>query len=105
MHNKLNFKQGLENYFQELEVLSSKIASSISIGNFKEVTKLDLARKVILHKISKDTANLNDKNKERIKLVWVNNRKLIEKAENCIVKKQQEFNKIRKTFKAYSKNS
>ena len=61
-----------------LNNLSSKIADSISIGNFGEVTKLDLARKVILQKISKDAANLNNKNRKDLKLVWVNNCKLIE---------------------------
>ena len=75
-----------------------KIADSISIGNFGEVTKLDLARKVILQKISKDAANLNDKNRSRLKLIWVNNCKLIENTKSSISNRQQNFNKLRKTL-------
>ena len=105
MHNNINFSGEVDNCFDKLEQLSSKIAESISIGNFGEVTKLDLARKVILQKISKDTANFNDKNKKRLKLIWVNNCKLIDDTKSSITKKQEEFNKLRKTFKAYSINN
>ena len=48
MHNNINHNRELDDCFDKLEQLSSKIADSISIGNFGEVTKLDLARKVIL---------------------------------------------------------
>ena len=57
MHNNIIQNRELENCFDKLEQLSSKIADSITIGDFGEVTKLDLARKVILQKISKDAAN------------------------------------------------
>ena len=105
MRNNTNFNEELDSYFYKLEQLSSKIADSISIGNFGEVTKLDLARKIILQKISKDAANLNIKNKKRLKLIWVNNCKLIEDTQSSITKKQEDFNKLRKTFKAYSQNN
>lgn len=105
VYNNINFSEDIDSCFNQLEQLSSKIADNISIGNFGEVTKLDLARKVILQKISKDTANLNDKNKRKLKLIWVNNCKLIEKVDASIEKKQEEFNKLKKTFKAYSRNN
>ena len=50
MHNNIIQNRELENCFDKLEKLSSKIADSITIGDFGEVTKLDLARKVILQK-------------------------------------------------------
>ena len=56
MQGNTNLNSELDNCFYKLEQLSCKIADNISIGNFGEVTKLDLARKVILHKISKDAA-------------------------------------------------
>ena len=105
MRNNINHNRELDDCFDKLEQLSSKIADSITIGNFGEVTKLDLARKVILQKISRDAANLNNNNKNRLKLVWVNNCHLIEKAESLISEKQENFNKTRKTLRAYSKNN
>ena len=105
MHNNSRQNSELDDCFDKLEQLSSKIADSITIGNFGEVTKLDLARKVILQKISRDAANLNNNNKNRLKLVWVNNCHLIEKAESLISEKQENFNKTRKTLRAYSKNN
>ena len=88
MQNNVNHNRDLNECFDKLEKLSSRIAESITIGNFGEVTKLDLARKVILQKISKDAANLNNDNRHRLKLVWINNCKLIDKAETLISKKQ-----------------
>ena len=105
MQGNTNLNSELDNCFYKLEQLSCKIADNISIGNFGEVTKLDLARKVILHKISKDAANLNDKSRSRLKLIWVNNCKLIEDTKSSISKRQEKFNKLKKTFKAYSKNN
>ncbi len=105
MHNNIIQNRELENCFDKLEQLSSKIADSITIGDFGEVTKLDLARKVILQKISKDAANLNNNNKNRLRLVWVNNRELIKKTEILMCNRQESFNKTRKTLKAYSKNN
>ena len=105
MLGNTNLNNQLDSCFNKLEKLSSQIADSISLGNFGDVTKLDLARKVILNKISKDTANLNNKNRKKLKLVWVNNCKLIEECKASIQKKQEKFNKLKKTFKAYSKNN
>ena len=105
MRNNINHNRDLDDCFDKLEQLSSKIADSITIGNFGEVTKLDLARKIILQKISKDAANLNNNNRKRLKLVWVNNCELIEKTETLISDSQQNFNKTRKTIKEYSKNN
>ena len=105
VHNNINFSGELDDCFHKLEKLSSQIADSISIGNFGEVTKLDLARKVILQKISTDADYLNKKNKKRLKLIWVNNCKLIDDAQSSITKKQEDYNKLKKTFKAYSQNN
>ena len=105
MRNNINHNRDLDDCFDKLEQLSSKIADSITIGNFGEVTKLDLARKVILQKISKDAANLNNNKRNRLKLVWVNNCELIENTEPLISDSQQNFNKTRKTIKEYSKNN
>ena len=105
MRNNINHNRELDDCFDKLEQLSSKIADSITIGNFGEVTKLDLARKVILQKISKDAANLNNNKRNRLKLVWVNNCELIKKTETLISDSQQNFNKTRKTIKEYSKNN
>ena len=105
MLNNINHNRDLDDCFDKLEQLSSKIADSITIGNFGEVSKLDLARKVILQKISKDAANLNNNKRNRLKLVWVNNCELIEKTETLISDSQQNFNKTRKTIKEYSNNN
>ena len=104
MHNNSFLNRNLDACFYKLEQLSSKIADSITVGDFGEVTKLDLARKDILSKISKDTDNFNKREKTRLKLVWINNCKLINEAENSMLKRQESFNKLRKTLKAYSKN-
>ena len=77
MRNNINHNRELDDCFDKLEQLSSKI-DSITIGNFGEVTRLDLARK-LFYKKSKDAANLNNNNRNRLKLVWVNNCELIEK--------------------------
>ena len=45
-----------------LEDLSSRIADNISLGHFKDITKLDIERKFIINKISK-ASNLNDRRK------------------------------------------
>ena len=105
MQNNTNHNWEIDACFDKLEKLSSKIADSITIGDFGEVTKLDLARKVILQKISKDAANLNNNNRNRLKLVWVNNCKLIKKTEKLISKRQEIYNKTKKTLYAYSKNT
>ena len=104
MYNNTKHNRELDDCFDKLEQLSSKIAESITVGNFGEVTKLDMARKIILQKISKDTANLNN-NRDRLRLVWVNNCELIKKTETLISNRQKFFNKTKKTLKAYSKNN
>ena len=104
MYNNTKHNRELDDCFDKLEQLSSKIAESITVGNFGEVTKLDMARKIILQKISKDTANLNN-NRDRLRLVWVNNCELIKKTETLISNRQKVFNKTKKTLKAYSKNN
>ena len=104
MYNNSQHNRELDHCFDKLEELSSKIAESITLGNFGEVTKLDMARKLILKKISKDSANLNN-NRDRLRLVWVNNCELIKNAENTISNRQKIFNKTKKTHKAYSKNN
>ncbi len=104
VQNSNNLNKKIDECFYKLEQLSSQIADSITVGNFGEVTRLDLARKVILQKISKDTANLNEKNRNRLKLIWVNNCKLVDEASNSLLKKQKEHNLLKKTFRAYSNN-
>ena len=104
MHNNTQHNRELDHCFDKLEELSSRIAESITVGNFGEVTKLDMARKLILQKISQDTANLNN-NRDRLRLVWVNNCELIKKSETFISNRQKFFNKTKKTLKAYSKNN
>ena len=76
---------------------------STNDGEFNQVQKLDLERKNIIKKISNDAANLNTLNTRRLKLIWVNNKELVKKAEESISKKKEKFNKLKKTFKAYSK--
>ena len=100
--NKLA-KDSIDSYLSALENLSSKIADSITMGEFNQVQKLDLERKNIIKKISNDAANLNTLNTRRLKLIWVNNKELVKKAEESISKKKEKFNKLKKTFKAYSK--
>ena len=102
MYNNTKHNRELDDY-DKLEQLSSKIAESITVGNFGEVTKLDMARKIILQKISKDTANLNN-NRDRLRLVWVNNCELIkEKTETLISNRQKFFNKTKKLLKLIQK--
>ena len=75
MEEQLNKKNDIDAYLGHLEDLSSRIADNISLGHFKDITKLDIERKFIINKISKEASNLNDRRKSRLKLVWVNNNK------------------------------
>ena len=43
------------------------------------VKKIDSKRKFILEEISKDINTLSNSNKKKLKLIWVNNNKLIKK--------------------------
>ena len=61
-----------------------------------------MARKIILQKISKDTANLNN-NRDRLRLVWVNNCELIKKTKTLILNRQKFFNKTKKNLKLIQK--
>jgi len=100
-----NLNKNIDTYLSELENLSSKIADSISIGDFGQVSKMDSQRKSIINFISKDTANLNNERRNRIKLIWVNNNHIINKAEEYMSSKAKNYNKQKKRFKAYSNNN
>ena len=76
MQKQLNSKRNIDEYLDHLELLSSKIADNISMGLFHEINKMDIERKNIINKISSDAANLNDINRNRLKLVWVNNNEI-----------------------------
>ena len=102
MQENRNFDNNLDSYLCKLENLSSQIAESISLGNFGEVTKLDLERKNIISVISQDSKNLNDNRKSRLKLIWINNNELVKSAEDYMNKRKKKYLKIKKTFQAYS---
>ena len=102
MQENRNFDNNLDSYLCKLESLSSQIAESISLGNFGEVTKLDLERKNIISVISQDSKNLNDNRKSRLKLIWINNNELVKSAEDYMYKRKKKYLKIKKTFQAYS---
>ena len=102
MQESRNIENNLDGYLCKLENLSSKIAESISLGKFGEVTKLDLERKNIISVISQDSKKLNDNRKSRLKLIWVNNNDLIKSAEKQMQNRKKKFLKVKKTFKAYS---
>ena len=104
MQENRNFDNNLDSYLCKLENLSSQIAESISLGNFGEVTKLDLERKNIISVISQDSKNLNDNRKSRLKLIWINNNELVKSAEDYMNKRKKKYLKIKKTFQAYSDN-
>ena len=76
-----NSEKKFDQYLDHLEFLSSKIADNISMGLFEDINKMDYERKAIISKISSDTANLNTIRRDRLKLVWVNNNKMIGKLE------------------------
>ena len=87
-----------------LEFLSSKIADNISMGIFQDINKMDYERKAIINKISSDTANLNNIRRDRLKLVWVNNNKMINKLEEINQNNKKKYLKLKKTVKEYSKD-
>ena len=103
MQENRNLEQNIDGYLCKLENLSSQIAESISLGNFGEVTKLDLERKNIISVISQDSKNLNDNNTSRLKLIWVNNNQLVKDAEEHMENRKKKFLKAKKIFRAYSK--
>ena len=76
-----------------------------SVGNFLAITRMDLERKSIIRKISKDAANMQTSHKKRLKLVWVNNEKLVKNISDELIKKKKHHSKIKKTFTAYDANN
>jgi hypothetical protein len=79
MQKQVNTESKIDQYLDHLESLSSKIADNISMGIFNDIDKMDLERRSIINKISTDAANLNHRRRNRIKLVWINNNKIVKK--------------------------
>ena len=99
-----NSEKKFDQYLDHLEFLSSKIADNISMGLFEDINKMDYERKAIINKISSDTANLNTVRRDRLKLVWVNNNKMINKLEEINQNNKKKYLKLKKTVKEYSKD-
>ena len=99
-----NNSEKIDQYLDHLEFLSSKIADDISMGLFKDINKMDYERKAIINKISTDTANLNNIRRNRLKLVWVNNNKMISELEEINQNNKKKYLKLKKTVKEYTRN-
>jgi hypothetical protein len=97
---KLNNK--IDNYCNELELLSSKMAELLDVGNYSAIESIDLKRKLILKEISKDVSSLSNNNKNKIQLVWVNNKNMMEVLNERLEDKKKKFIKKKKLFKAYT---
>mgnify|MGYP003327891828 FL=1 len=97
---KLNNK--IDNYCNELECLSSKMAELLDVGNYSAIESIDLKRKFILKEISKDVTSLSNNNKNKIQLVWVNNKNMMEVLNERLEDKKKNFIKKKKLFKAYT---
>ena len=95
----------LDNFCNELENLSSLMVQSFTLGDYNIVKKIDSKRKFILEEISKDINTLSNSNKKKLKLIWVNNNKLIKKFEKKMQLNKKEMIRKKKLFVAYSKNS
>ena len=104
MQMQNNSEKKIDHYLDHLESLSSKIADNISMGLFADINKMDYERKAIINKISSDTVNLNSIRRDRIKLVWVNNNKMINKLEEINQNNKKKYLKLKKTVKEYSKD-
>ena len=104
MQMQNNSEKKFDQYLDHLEFLSSKIADNISMGLFENINKMDYERKAIINKISSDTANLNTIRRDRLKLVWVNNNKMINKLEKINQNNKKKYIKLKKTVKEYSKD-
>ena len=104
MQMQNNSEKKIDQYLDHLEFLSSKIADNISMGLFSDISKMDYERKVIINKISSDTANLNTIRRDRLKLVWVNNNKMVNKLEEINQNNKKKYVKLKKTVKEYSKD-
>ena len=95
----------LDNFCNELENLSSLMVQSFTLGDYNIVKKIDSKRKFILEEISKDINTLSNSNKKKLKLIWVNNNKLIKNFEKKMQLNKKEVVSKKKLFLAYSKNS
>ena len=104
MQMQNNSEKKIDQYLDHLEFLSSKIADNISMGLFEDINKMDYERKAIIKKISSDAANLNNTRRNRLKLVWVNNNKMINKLEEINQNNKKKYLKFKKTVKEYSKD-
>ena len=104
MEEQLSTKYDIDAYLGHLENLSSRIANNISLGQYNDITKLDIERKFIINKISKEASNLNDRRKSRLKLIWVNNNKMIKQLEDKDSSSKKKFNNLKKTLSGYSKS-
>ena len=104
MQMQNNSEKKFDQYLDHLELLSSKIADNISMGLFEDINKMDYERKAIISKISSDTANLNTIRRDRLKLVWVNNNKMINKLEEINQNSKKKYLKLKKTVKEYTRN-
>ena len=96
--------KNIAEYCNELEVLSSKMAEFFSIGNYNEIYNIDIKRKTILKEISKDVSKLSKKNKKTLKLVWENNKVIIDQIEQNMNANRKNFIKKKKLFLAYKEN-
>ena len=105
MQKQVNAENKIDEYLDHLEILSSKMSDNISMGKFNDIDKMDLERRNIINKISIDAANLNDRRKNRLKLVWVNNNKMVISFEEMNDKRKKNYIKLKKTLTAYSNNS
>ena len=104
MQRQISSEKKFDQYLDHLEFLSSKIADNITMGLFEDINKMDYERKAIIKKISSETANLNNPRRNRLKLVWVNNNKMINKLEEINQKNKKKYLKFKKTVNAYSKD-
>ena len=95
----------LDNFCNELENLSSLMVQSFTLGDYNIVKKIDSKRKFILEEISKDINTLSNSNKKKLKLIWVNNNKLIKNFEKKMQLNKKEMIRKKKLFVAYSNNS
>ena len=100
-----NINNKLDNFCNELENLSSLMVHSFTLGDYNIVKTIDSKRKLILEEISKDINTLSNSNKKKLKLIWVNNNKLIKKFEKKMQLNKKEVVSKKKLFVAYSNNS
>ena len=100
-----NINNKLDNFCNELENLSSLMVYSFTLGDYNIIKTIDSKRKLILEEISKDINTLSNSNKKKLKLIWVNNNKLIKKFEKKMQLNKKEMVSKKKLFVSYSKNS